>query len=202
MPYLGYQPIGLQATAYDAIYNYNSLQATVRKQFSRGFSMQAAYTWSKDLTNLSNGNLPGEGQTNVNDANNTGSQYGPAPFSHPHRFSLSYAYDLPFGDPKGALNKLVTGWNVSGNVIAQVGTPLTFTDKNGGTAYYGGANPGSAEGGSVTAQLCPGVTYGGILDFGERGVQAGRRQWRHRVSSTNRLLQRARDRAGRSHRVR
>jgi hypothetical protein len=132
VPYLGYQPIGLQATAYDAIYNYNSLQATLRKQFSRGFSMQAAYTWSKDLTNLSNGNLPGEGQTNVNDANNTGSQYGPAPFSHPHRFSLSYAYDLPFGDPKGALNKLVTGWNVSGNVIAQVGTPLTFTDKNGG----------------------------------------------------------------------
>jgi hypothetical protein len=166
VPYLGYQPIGLQATAYDAIYNYNSLQATLRKQFSRGFSMQAAYTWSKDLTNLSNGNLPGEGQTNVNDANNTGSQYGPAPFSHPHRFSLSYAYDLPFGDPKGALNKLVTGWNVSGNVIAQVGTPLTFTDKNGGTAYYGGANPGSAEGGSVTAQLCPGVTYGGILTSG------------------------------------
>src|SRR5207248_9799511 len=75
VPYLGYQAIGLQATAYDAIYNYNSLQVTVRKQMSHGFSAQAAYTWSKDLSNLSNSNLPGEGQTNVNDANRTGTQY-------------------------------------------------------------------------------------------------------------------------------
>ncbi len=43
------------------------------------------------------------------------------------------------------MNKLVTGWNVSGNMIAQAGTPLTITDKTAGTAYYGAANPGSAE---------------------------------------------------------
>jgi hypothetical protein len=142
----------------------------VRKQLSHGFSMQGAYTWSKDLTNLSNGNLPGEGQTNVNDANRTGTQYGPAAFSHPHRFVLSYAYDLPFGNPQGVLNKLVTGWNISGNTIAQTGTPLTFTDTAGGTAYYGAANPGSAEGGSSTVQLCPGVTYGAIPSSG--GVES------------------------------
>jgi hypothetical protein len=171
VPYLGYQAIGLQATAYDAIYNYNSLQVTVRKQLSHGFSAQAAYTWSKDLTNLSNGNLPGEGQTNVNDASRTGTQYGPAAFSRPHRFVLSYAYDLPFGKPQAVfLNKLVTGWNVSGNTIAQAGTPLTFTDKTAGTAYYGAANPGSAEGGSVTAQLSPGITYSNIPTSG--GVES------------------------------
>ena len=164
-PYLGYQPIGLQATAYDAIYNYNSLQATARKQFSNGFTLQAAYTWSKDLTNLS-----GNGQTNVNDANRIGTQYGPAYFSHPHRFVLSYTYNLPFGNPKGALNKLATGWSVSGNTIAQTGTPLTVTDKAGGTAYYGGSNPGSAEGGSVTAQLAPGITYANIPTSG--GVES------------------------------
>jgi Carboxypeptidase regulatory-like domain len=161
VPYLGYQPIGLQATAYDAIYNYNSLQITARKQLSQGFTMQAAYTWSKDLTNLS-----GNGQTNVNDANRTGTQYGPAYFSHPHRFVLSYTYDLPFGNPNGALSKLVTGWNISGNTIVQTGTPLTVTDKAGGTAYYGGANPGSSEGGSVTGQLAPGVTYSDIPTSG------------------------------------
>ncbi len=50
VPYLGYQPVGLQGTGYDGIYNYNSLQVTVRKQFSHGLTMQGAYTWSKDLT--------------------------------------------------------------------------------------------------------------------------------------------------------
>ena len=170
VPYLGYQAIGLQATAYDAIYNYNSLQVTLRKRFSHGFTMQAAYTWSKDLTDLSNGNLAGEGQTNVNDANRTGTQYGLAPFSRPQRFVLSYSYDLPFGNPKGALGKLASGWNVSGNTIVQTGTPMTITDTAAGTAYYGGANPGSAEGGSATAQLAPGVTYSAIPTSG--GVES------------------------------
>lgn len=162
VPYVGYQAIGLQATAYDAIYNYNSLQVTVRKRFSHGFTMQAAYTWSKDLTNLS-----GDGQTNINDATRTGAQYGPAYFSHPHRFVLSYNYDLPFGNSNRSWSKLASGWNISGNTIAQSGNPLTITDTTAGTAFYGAANPGSAEGGSSTAQLCPGMTYANIATPGD-----------------------------------
>src|SRR5579883_1990172 len=134
VPYLGYQEIGLQATAYDAVYNYNSLQVTLRKRFAHGFTMQAAYTWSKDLSDLSYGDRPGEGQTNLNDANRIGTQYAPVPFSHPHRFVASYAYDLPFGGRTGALGRLVGGWNISGNVIAQTGSPLTVTDTAAGTA--------------------------------------------------------------------
>src|SRR6202011_5881804 len=45
VPYIGYAPAGLQATAYDGISNYNSLQVTVRKQFSHGLALQGAYTW-------------------------------------------------------------------------------------------------------------------------------------------------------------
>ncbi|HXP87093.1 MAG TPA: carboxypeptidase regulatory-like domain-containing protein [Bryobacteraceae bacterium] len=165
VPYVGYQEAGLQATAYDAIYNYNSLQVTVRKQMSHGFTFQGAYTWSKDLTNLS-----GDGQTNINNADLPGTQYAPAYFSHPHRFVASYGYDLPFGNPKGALNKLVTGWNVSGNMLAQTGTPLTITDTSAGTAYYGAANAGTAEGGTVTAQLAQGITNAQIPTSG--GVES------------------------------
>ena len=50
VPYVGYAPAGLQATAFDGISNYNSLQVTVRKQYSHGVTLQGAYTWSKSLT--------------------------------------------------------------------------------------------------------------------------------------------------------
>ena len=173
VPYLGYQPIGVQGTEYDATYHYNSLQVTVRKQFSRGLYLQAAYTWSKDLTEIQQcaGGCVGDGQTNSNDASNLKQQMGPAAFSHPQRFVLSYSYDLPFGNPSNtALSRLVKGWSLSGTTIAQNGTPLTFTNTAGGSAYYGGANPGSGEGGSSTSQLCPGMTYSSIRSSG--GVES------------------------------
>src|SRR5258708_31335669 len=91
VPILGYQAIGLQATAYDLAYNYNALQITLRKQYSHGLTFQGAYTWSKDLTNIS-----GDGQANYNDASNTGNQYGPAYFSRPHRSVSSYTDNPPF----------------------------------------------------------------------------------------------------------
>jgi hypothetical protein len=173
VPYLGYQPIGIQGTEYDAGYHYTSLQATVRKQFSHGLTMQGAFTWSKDLTNLQEcgpTGCVGDGQSNSNLATNLAQQQGPAAASHPLRFVLSYNYQLPFGHPTGGLGKLANGWSLSGTTIWQDGTPLTFTDTNGGTAYYGGANPGSGEGGSSRSQLCPGMTYSSIQSSG--GVES------------------------------
>jgi len=165
VPYLGYQPIGLQGTEYDATYHYNSLQSTVRKTFSHGLTMQAAFTWSKDLTELQQcgeTGCIGDGQANSNLATDLQQQMGPAYLVHPLRFILSYNYILPFGQHSGALGRLTSGWSVSGTTLVQNGTPLTFTNTAGGTAYYGGANPGSGEGGSSTSQLCPGVTYGSL----------------------------------------
>ena len=80
VPYLGYQPIGVQGTGYDGMYNYNSLQVTVRKQFSHGLTMQAAFTWSKDLTTVSGERLR-RGWTNNERQLICGQQYGPAAIS-------------------------------------------------------------------------------------------------------------------------
>ena len=52
VPFLGYTPAGVDVTAFDGISNYNSLQVTVRKQFTHGFLMQASYTYSKDLSDI------------------------------------------------------------------------------------------------------------------------------------------------------
>ena len=121
VPYLGYQPAGVQGTEYDATYHYNSLQVTVRKQFSHGLLLQAAYTWSKDLTELQQCAIGcvGDGQTNSNNPANLAQQMGPAAFSHPQRFVLSYNYQLPFGHAQGALGKLSNGWSIAGTTIVR-----------------------------------------------------------------------------------
>ncbi len=176
VPYLGYQPAGLQGTGFDGIYNYNSLQATVRKQFSHGFSLQGSYTWSKDLTDLE------AYSANYNNPTNLSQQYGPAYFNRPQRFVFNYSWDLPFGHPKGFVGKLAEGWTLSGVTVVQDGTPLTFTDAKGGSIYgLNGANatvPGltSVTFGAVNysrAQMCPGATYGSIATSGSTESRLG-----------------------------
>ncbi len=112
LPYLGYLPSGVDETAFDGISNYNSLQVTLRKQFTHGFLMQASYTWSKDLSDIPA--IVGLTGANSNVPTALGQQYGPVGFSHPQRFIVNYSYDLPFGNPSGALGLLAKGWNLSG----------------------------------------------------------------------------------------
>jgi hypothetical protein len=157
VPYLGYQPVGVQGTAFDGMSNYNSLQVTLRKSFSHGILMQASYTYSKDLTNI-NYYSGGAVGANINDPHNLAQQYGPAYFNRPQRFVVNYSYDLPFGTHQGVAGKLLGGWNISGVTTLQGGSPLSVMDPNAGTIY--GTTTAS------TAQICPGQTYGSTLSSG------------------------------------
>jgi hypothetical protein len=172
VPYLGFAASGFQGTGFDGISNYNSLQATVRKQLSYGMSFQTSYTWSKAMTNL-----VGFG-ANYNNASNLSQQYGQAYFNRPQRFVVNYSWDIP-AHAHGVLGKLVEGWNVSGVTVAQNGTPLTITDSRAGSIYgvngpiptaptlltvtFGAVNVGRA-------QMAPGATYTSAVTPG--GVEA------------------------------
>src|SRR5207245_9817366 len=79
VPYLGFTPIGLQQNAFDAVYNYNSLQTSVRKNFSRGHAFQAAYTWSKNLSNV------GFNSSHEKVSTDMRQQYGETPYNRPQR---------------------------------------------------------------------------------------------------------------------
>ncbi len=150
VPYVGYNPTGLQATAFDGISNYNSLQVTVRKQLSHGVSFQGSYTWSKSLTDTL------VDSSNSNNASNLAQQYGPSYFNRPQRFIINYSWDIPTGQHNGAAGKLLSGWNISGVTTIQDGTPLTFADGGAGTAY--GTQGTGTTSGFGRAQLCPGAT--------------------------------------------
>ena len=155
VPFLGYQPQGLQITAFDGRSNYNSLQATVRHQFSHGLQVQAAYTWSKVLSDLIGTSA------NSNDALDLNQQYGPASFNNYQRFIVSYSYDLPFGKGMtGVEGKLVNGWNVSGVTVVQDGNPITIIDSNNGAAF--GTNGTGTDSGFVRANYCSGATAGDL----------------------------------------
>lgn len=162
VPYLGYQSVGVRGTGFDGSSNFNSLQVTVRKQFSRGLTMQAAYTWSKTLTDLSN--ISANPTANSNNASNLAQQYGTATFVRPQRFVISYSYDLPFRMRSGFVGKLTEGWNVSGVTLVQDGLPMTIGDSSAGTIY--GTAGGGNQSGYARAEMCPGMTYGSIATPG------------------------------------
>lgn len=158
VPYLGFTPIGLQQNGFDGVYRYDSLQVTGRKTFSRGMGFQAAYTWSKNMSNV------GFNSANLNNPTDIWQQYGQTPYSRPQRVVVSYQYDLPF-KAGGALNKVVGGWSASGLTTIQSGSPLTFFDSRGGS-IYGMLSSGTFEKGLSRAQLCPGVSYSQIETTG------------------------------------
>src|SRR5260370_40299886 len=74
--------------------------------------------------------------TRFNDQNNARDSRGLSDFDRRHRFVASWVYQLPFfatasGLTKGALG----GWEASGVLALQSGTPFTDWDPAGGSAY-------------------------------------------------------------------
>jgi len=176
VPYLGYEPIGLQESDFNGNSNYNSLQATVRHQFGHGLSMQAAYTWDRNLSDVFYSN-----SANINNAlalktqpspssepkpnGPPHGQWGPVSFDRFQRFVVNYSYDLPFGNgAEGLVKKVINGWNVSGVTIAQTGNPLTFIGGGSGGAF--GTNQQLSFQGVTTAEICPGFSNGQLKNGG------------------------------------
>jgi hypothetical protein len=153
VPYLGFAPTGLTGACSCADTKFNSLQATVNHQFSHGLQMQAAYSWSRDLTD-----------TNYFAYDNPGpGNWGPSTQYHPQRLAITYSYDLPLGNHDGLVGKVANGWSVAGVTVVQDGTPLTITDTRGGSVY---GTPSTS-----TAEYAAGM---GASNIGEPGNDQAR----------------------------
>jgi len=115
---------GIHARNSNGESRYNSLQVALQKRTSNGLTLQASYTFSKLLDNVDNPisaydtslQLVGAGWKNGN---------------YPQNFTLSYVYDLPFGKGRrylagssGAVNEVVSGWQVSGVTTFRAGGAL------------------------------------------------------------------------------
>jgi hypothetical protein len=81
---------------------------------------------------------------------------------------MNYSWELPFGHHQGLLDKLTSGWTVSGVTTIQSGTPLTVTDPRTGT-IFGSPSVGSSngQGGLVaTAQYAQGMSVANVRNPG------------------------------------
>jgi hypothetical protein len=117
------------------ISNYHAGVLGVEKRFSRGFSLNATYTWSKFLNNTDDGGSA-VGETGVSaiysNYYDRGADYGPSSNDIPHRFTLSSVYELPFGRGHRLLShhwagRLLGNWSLSVVSLLQTGAPLTVT---------------------------------------------------------------------------
>jgi hypothetical protein len=140
-PYLGYGPITDIESAFDS--NYHSLQANVRKFFGSLGLFNAAYTWSKVLTDSASdrSNAP------QNSYNWHEGEYGPASFNRTQVLTLNYVYTLPFfRTAHGWRNAALGGWELSGIATFQTGLPSTVTTSSVDPAGLGilGASPVSS----------------------------------------------------------
>ena len=119
-PYPGYADIGQYVTG--ANYNYNSLQVQIRKEFSSGGLINAAYTWSKSITDAS-----GWSETPM-DSYNAKRERGLSSSGRRNILVLSYVYPLPFWREQNKwYRKAFGGWQLSGIATIESGLPINIT---------------------------------------------------------------------------
>ena len=121
--------IRLRANAAES--NYHSMQVSLDKRLSRGFSGGLHYTWSAFIDTASELFNPSGGEVAVSqnsfDRKNDKAR---STYDRPHRLSANFVYELPwFQDQKGAAGHFLGGWQVNGFLTFQSGAP--FTPLNG-----------------------------------------------------------------------
>ena len=126
---------------------YQALQVSYNKRFSRGVSIIGSYTWSKLMTDVANGTWAGT--ASVRSYYCVRCEHSPSTYDSPHRFTLSTVGELPFGKGKmfgGSWNRVVDaflgGWQANGILTVASGQPLVFaTASNNSYTFGGGQHP-------------------------------------------------------------
>jgi len=108
--------------------NYNGLQARLTHRFHNGLSATSAYAYQKALGFISTGG----GLAGFNFYLDPARDYAPLSWNRTHTFTQSFVYELPAGKGKqflhdGIAGAVLGGWQVSGVLEVDSGTPLFIT---------------------------------------------------------------------------
>ena len=144
LPNLG----GISYINSGGVSNYNSLQASFQRRFTKGVAFDANYTWSKGLSDITGFSQQG-GNQGWSDADPTRIrqiEYGVAENDIQNRFALSLNYQLQYGRNFTGIKKAVfSGWQANTITVWQSGKPFTITSTGSGADNPFDFNPATGK---------------------------------------------------------
>jgi hypothetical protein len=124
-PYPQYQRFEVYSSWPEGKYRRDAAYVRLEKRTSGGLSLTAYYEFSKQMDNYS-------GPYGVQDYYNRRNEWSLTSSNNPHRVSLTYMYELPFGPNKILLaasdwrRHFVQGWSISGVSTLASGEPIAL----------------------------------------------------------------------------
>jgi hypothetical protein len=121
--------------ASGGISNYNGLQTSFQRRFTRGLAFDANYTWSKALSDITGFSQQGsnQGWSDSDPTRIRQIEYGNAENDIQNRFALSLNYELQYGkDFTGVKKAFLSGWQANTIVVWQSGKPFTIVETGTG----------------------------------------------------------------------
>jgi len=138
----------------DGLSEYYAFQLTVNKRFSNGISAILGYTWSHSIDDVPLEFGGGSSGPQPQDPRNIAAERGNSITDMRHRLTLSYLWELPFGNGKRFLDRhgvadwVLGGWQMNGILTVQTGLPLSPVLQTSTTNTGTGSRPNVV--GSVT----------------------------------------------------
>jgi hypothetical protein len=167
---LGGQHAFLEYATNDGVSNYNGLDVSLRRNFSKGLSYTVNYTWSHGLAdfgdNLTGGAFP-------QNAYNYANQYSNSILDVGQRFVSNFIWQLPVGKGQhflsngGFASQVLGGWQFNGIVSLQTGTPFSVTTSSSN-------NPNGQQSGVALLANCVADPFTGATDSASSYTTTGR----------------------------
>ena len=107
--------------------HYNSLQTTINRRFSRGFTFGLQHTWGRSIGNSQGSNEALTAANNYSFA----ADYGNNLYDVRHSMNATALWELPFGSGKavkltGFADRVLGGWELGGVMNFRTGLPISL----------------------------------------------------------------------------
>jgi len=134
---------GISYLATEGVSNYNALQTSLQRRFTKGLDFDVNYTWAKALSDTSSFSQQGDqGWSNALPTNIRATEYGTSEDEIHNRFAALLNYQAQWGKEFTGIKKaFLSGWE--GNLIAvwQSGKPFSVDSTGSGADNPIGDNP-------------------------------------------------------------